>query len=132
MKKLKRFFATGVVLSLILAMAIAFSGCGGPETLEEYVNSDEEAKASIESMSTSGMTIDITGNTLTYTYTYPQTYDAATIEAMEEQIESAMDSMESTFESIGDTLEEESGIDDITVKVIYEDGAGTVIFSEDY
>lgn len=132
MNSLKKVFTTSVALSLILAMAIAFSGCGGPETLEEYVNSDDDAKATIESLSSSGMTIDITGNTLTYTYAYSQTYDAATIEAMEEQIESAMDSMESTFESIGDTLEEESGIDDITVKVVYEDGAGTVIFSEDY
>ena len=113
-------------------MAMMFAGCGGPSTLEEFVNSNEEAKSQIDSLSTSGMTVDITDNTLTYTYTYPQTFDDATAGLMATELESAMDSMESTFESIGDTLEEESGIDGITVRVIYEDSAGTELFSEDY
>ena len=43
-----------------------------------------------------------------------------------------MEAMDSSFESIGDTLEEGSGIDDITVRVVYEDAAGTELFSEDY
>ena len=128
----KKILTSGIVVSLLLAMAVMFAGCGGPETLEEYINSDEEAKSTIDSLSTSGMTVDVTGNTLTYTYTYPQTFDAATVELMKSELGNAMESMDSSFESIGDTLEEGSGIDDITVRVVYEDAAGTELFSEDY
>lgn len=130
MKIAKKILTSGIVVSLLLAMAVMFAGCGGPETLEEYINSDEEAKSTIDSLSTSGMTVDVTGNTLTYTY--PQTFDAATVELMKSELENAMESMDSSFESIGDTLEEGSGIDDITVRVVYEDAAGTELFSEDY
>lgn len=133
MKTSKRIFSAGIILSLIFAMTLMFAGCGGPSTLEEYINSDSEAKEMIDSMSSgSGMTIDVKDNTLTYTYTYSQTFDDAVIGEMKTQIESAMSSMSSSFESVASTLEEESGIDDITVKVIYEDGAGTEIFSEEY
>lgn len=132
MKNLKKILTSGIVVSLLLAMALMFSACGGPATLEEYINSDEDAKASIEALSTSGMTVDVTDNTLTYTYTYSQTFDQATADLMKPELESAMESMASTFEGVADTLEEGSGIDDITVRVIYEDAAGTELFSEDY
>ncbi len=132
MNNLKKILTSGIVVSLLLAMALMFSACGGPATLEEYINSDEDAKASIEALSTSGMTVDVTDNTLTYTYTYSQTFDQATADLMKPELESAMESMASTFEGVADTLEEGSGIDDITVRVIYEDAAGTELFSEDY
>ena len=43
MKIAKKILTSGIVVSLLLAMAVMFAGCGGPETLEEYINSDEEA-----------------------------------------------------------------------------------------
>lgn len=132
MKALKKFLTGSIILSLIMAMAVMLSGCGEPETLEEYVNNDSEAKQQIESMSSSGMDIDITDNTLTYTYTYDQTFDDATIQLMKPEMESAMSSMSSTFEGVADSLEEGSGIENITVKVIYKDAAGTEIYSSEY
>ncbi len=51
---------------------------------------------------------------------------------MKTEMEKAMSSMDSTFESVVDTLEEGSGIDGITVKVIYKDAAGTEILSKEY
>lgn len=132
MKTSKKILSTGIILTLILAMAVLFSGCGSPATLEEYIESDTEAQQAIDSLSTSGMTVDVEGNTLTYTYAYDQTFDQATIDLMVVEMEKAMNSMSSTFESVGDTLEEGSGIDGITVKVIYTDAAGTEIYAAEY
>lgn len=132
MKTAKRILTGSLILSLILAMAIMFTGCGGPETLEEYVNSDSEAKETIDSMSTSGMSIDITDNTVTYTYTYDQTFDQEIIDQMAPEMEKTMNSMSSTFEGVASTLEEGSGIDGIVVKVVYLDAAGTEIYSAEY
>lgn len=132
MKTLKKILTSGIILSLILAMAVAFSGCGGPETLEEYIASDTEAQESIDSLATSGLEVEVKGNTLTYTYQYDQTFDSATLSLMETELASAMSSMDSTFQSVVDMLEEGSEIDGITVKVVYTDGAGTEIYSNEY
>lgn len=130
----KNTLLTSLLLILMMAVMVAFTGCGGePETLEEYINSDAEAAEQIDSLAeSSGMTIDISGNTLTYIYAYDQTFDDAMIEQMAAQFESTMESMASTFENVATTLEEETGISDITVKVVYEDSAGTEIYAAEY
>ncbi len=121
-----------------MTVMLVFSGCGGePETLEDYVNSNEEVQEQIDSLTSasaggSGMTVEINGNTVEYIYQYSQTFDEATAEQMKAQFESYMDSVSSTFTGIGDTLEEESGISGITVKVSYLNGDGSEIYSAEY
>ena len=134
MKRSRKLLTSGIILTLIMAMAIMFSGCGSePATLEDYINSDSEAQEMIDSMgSTSGMSIDVTDNTLTYTYAYDQTFDDATKELMSTELENAMSSMGSTFESLVDTLEEGSEISGITVRVVYTDAEGTELYSAEY
>ncbi|MCB6994258.1 DUF4854 domain-containing protein [bacterium 210820-DFI.6.37] len=135
MKTSKRILSASLILSLLVAMTILFAGCGStPETLEEYVNSDAEAKEMIESFSsgTDGMTVEVKDNTLIYKYTYPQTFDKDIIDQMSSQIEKTIAGSKDSFESVADTLEEGSGIENVTVKVVYEDGAGTEIYSAEY
>ena len=128
MKATKKIITSGIILSLIMAMAMLFAGCGSsPETLEEYINSDSEAQETIDSLSSDGMNVDIKGNVITFTYTYDQTFDEDTIAAMKPEMESAMNNMESTFTGV-----EGSGITGVTVKVIYKDAAGTEIYSNEY
>ena len=43
-----------------------------------------------------------------------------------------MASAETQFKDIRNTLEEESGIDGITLKVVYEDSVGTVLYSKEF
>ena len=43
-----------------------------------------------------------------------------------------MESVSSTFENIGTTLEEETEIDGITVRVTYLNGDGSEIYSQDF
>lgn len=134
MKATKKIITSGIILSLIMAMALLFAGCGSssPETLEDYINSDSEAQETIDSLSSDGMNVDVKGNVITFTYTYDQTFDEDTIAAMAPEMESAMDSMESTFTGVAADLEEGSGITGVTVKVVYQDAAGTEIYSNEY
>ena len=132
-KKSSRLILTSLVLAMLLAMSMILAGCGGGSAnLEEYVNSNEELAQEIESYSTSGMTIDIAENTLTYTYKYDQEFDEATAALVSEELEKAMSSMSSTFESVRDTLIEETGFEDIVVKIVYTDNTDTVLYETAY
>ncbi len=127
----KSLFVTKSIL--LISMMVLFTGCGGgTETLEDYVNSNDEIKTEIESYSQDGMTVKVEGNVLTYEYQYPDTYDESMVEEMKTQFESAMESVSSTFENIGTTLEEETEIDGITVRVTYLNGDGSEIYSQDF
>ena len=132
-KRTSKIIMTSLVLSLLLAMSMLLAGCGSsPATLEEYVNSNEELAQEIESYSTSGMTIDISGNTLNFTYKYDQTFDESTAALMTTELEKAMSSMDSTFESVRDMLIEETGFSDIVVKIVYTDGSDAVLYEKEY
>lgn len=137
MKKAKKILSVGIILTLIMSMAVMLSGCGGPKNLEEYINSNEEAQQSIESLSTasedgSGLTVDVKENTLIYTYKYSQTFEQDIIDQMAPAIEKALNGQAATFENVSSTLEEESGISGIIVKVLYVDGDGNEIYSKEY
>ena len=137
-KKNSRSLCTVLLISLMMAVTLVFSGCGGePETLEDYVNSKEEVQEQIDSLSSTsagggGMTVEINGNTVEYVYQYSQTFDDAAIAQMVPQFESYMASAGSTFSSIADSLEEQSGISGVIVKVSYLNGDGSEIFSQEY
>lgn len=126
---------SGIIISLMVAMIIMLSGCGSqPSTLEEYISNDEEAMTTLESMSSSteGLEVDVEDNTIIYTYTYDNTLDSSMIESVSQQLEKTIDSSESTFRSMADTLEEESGIDGITIRVIYLNNDGTELVNKEY
>ena len=129
----KKTLITSIILVLMLAMSMLLAGCGGgPANLEEYINSNEELAQEIESYSTAGMSIDVSENTLTYTYKYTQVFDEATASLMTSSLEDAMSSMDSTFESVRDTLIDETGFSDIVVNIVYTDGNDTVLYDKAY
>lgn len=131
-KTLSKGLIVSLILSLFVAMSLMLSSCGDPENLEEYVNSNEELAQEIESYSTSGMSIDISGNIVTYTYKYSQTFDESTAALMTTELEKAMSSTSATFESIRDTLIDETGFSDISVKIVYTDGNDAVLYEAEY
>ena len=129
----KNTLVASLILVLMLAMSMLLAGCGGGSAnLEEYINNNEELAQEIESYSTAGMDIDISENTLTYTYKYSQVFDEATAALMTSSLEDAMSSMDSTFESVRDTLVEETGFSEIVVKIVYTDGNDTVLYEKAY
>lgn len=131
----KRTLLTGLLIISMLTVIVIFTGCGGgsPETLEEYVNNNAEAQEELEALNeSSGMKASVKNNTITCVYTYDQTFDEAMIEQMAAQFESTMESMASTFEKVASNWEEKTGIEDITVKILYQDSAETEIYSVEY
>lgn len=131
MKKSSKTVVTALILSLILSMSVVLTGCGA-SNLEEYVNSNNEAKQALESMKTDALNVEVKENTIIYTYTYEQTFDSSVVEALSGSIESTLDESSSSFTSMADTLEKESKIEEVTVKVIYLNGDGSEIFSKEY
>lgn len=128
----KKTLITSLILVLILAMSTMLAGCGGPSNLEEYINSNEQLAQEIDSYATEGMSIDVSENTLTFTYKYTQVFDEATAALMTSSLADAISSMDSTFESVRDTLIEETGFSDIVVKIVYTDGNDTVLYESEY
>lgn len=128
---------TSIKILAIMVMAISLSfaliSCGGaPTTLEGYIDSNEAVAQEIEAFSVDGMEIDITENTLTYTYKYDQTFDETTSKLMKQELEKAMKTTASTFESVKEDLVEETGISDIVVKMIYMDNDENILYENEY
>ena len=123
---------SGLLIVMLLAMTALFAGCGGPSTLEEWISSDSEAQATLEEMSTDELDVTVEGNTLVYTYTYAQVIDASLVDAVSQQLDETITNSSSTFTNVADTLEEESGIDGITVQVIYLNGDGTELLNKTF
>lgn len=131
MKKIKKIIAMGAIITSLIILA----SCGGPSTLEEYVNDNSDVQQSIESMEKTigdNGSVTIKENNLTITYAMPNTYDEATLAAVKEQMEKYLSSMDSSFQSFEDQLKEESGVDEATVTINYTDASGNEIYSKIY
>ncbi|MDO4545636.1 MAG: DUF4854 domain-containing protein [Bacillota bacterium] len=138
---MKKFTSKTLTMSLVIAMLLAvlmaFSGCGGqPANLEEYIEGNAEAQEQIEkaqeTAENSGLELTIEENTILYTHQYPTTYEPDVAAAMSAQLEESFASFESMFTSLSDQMKEETGIDDIVVRVLVLNGDGSEMYSVDY
>lgn len=136
MKKTSKIFALAMTLVMVLSTVVIFTGCGEPKTFEEFVNSNDELKSSIEQVAQSddngGMTVQIKENKIIYTYKYSQTFESAAVEQMKTYFAEYMRTAGSSFETVAKTCEEQSKITGITVDVIYQNGDGEELFKETY
>ena len=127
-----RKLVTGLLIVMLLAMTTLFTACGGPANLEEWIASNSEASATLEELSTNELEVTVEENTLVYTYTYPQVIDSSLVDAVSQQLDATITDNAATFTGLADTLEEESGISGITVKVIYLNGDGTELLNKTF
>lgn len=131
MKKIITLVAT---IMLLVTSTLALAGCGST-TLEDYVNGDSDAQQQLSDLESSlgeGGSVTIKDNNIEMIYKYGETYDDATISAMKTQLEKGMTSMDSTFQGLVDELKDESGIDDASMTIIYQDASGTELYSKTY
>lgn len=122
-------------IMLLVTSTLALAGCGGTKTLEEYVNSDSDVQQELSDLESSlgnGGSITVKENNIELIYKYDQTFDEATATAMKPQLEQAMNSMESQFQGMIDDLKEDSGIDDVSMTIVYQDANGTELYSNTY
>lgn len=136
MTKKENYSAAKKLLMLLLCcvlVVMTMTSCGSPSTLEEYIADNPDAETSIDSIADSaGMEIDITDNTITYTYKYETTYSDNQVDYMKGAMDSALDNMSSTFESLCTQLEDETGLSDISIKVVYQNGDDSVITEKEF
>ena len=132
---MKKVITLVAAIMLLVTSTLALTGCGGTKTLEEYVNSDsavQQELSDLESSLGNGGSITVKENNIELIYKYDQTFDEATATAMKPQLEQAMNSMESQFQGMIDDLKEDSGIDDVSMTIVYQDANGTELYSNTY
>ena len=131
---MKRKGIVSILISLTLVLAMLLSACGSkePDTLESFINNDEEAKASIEQQATdSGLDVKIEGNVVTYTYDLKDvdgmTDEMAASDIMKESLETALNNSSDQFVSLCKQLEDESQIEGISLVVTYTYNGETLV-----
>lgn len=130
---MKKISVKIVISALILALMLAFAGCGGPSTIQEYVESSEDAQQEIaDTEKSSGCDIDIKDNTMTITYKYDDTYSSDQVKAIKKEMEKMVPDMVDELDDSMDELKEESGIDDISMKMVFLNGDGSEIYSKEF
>ena len=132
---MKKVITLVAAIMLLVTSTLALAGCGGTKTLEEYVNSDSDIQQELSDLESSlgnGGSITVKENNIELIYKYDQTFDEATATAMKPQLEQAMNSMESQFQGMIDDLKEDSGIDDVSMTIVYQDANGTELYSNTY
>lgn len=132
---MKKVITLVAEIMLLVTSTLALAGCGGTKTLEEYVNSDSDVQQELSDLESSlgnGGSITVKENNIELIYKYDQTFDEATATAMKPQLEQAMNSMESQFQGMIDDLKEDSGIDDVSMTIVYQDANGTELYSNTY
>ena len=133
----KRTFIVLMIMAVVAAMCFTACGKKAPTTLESYVNDHPEVKEEIdEKLGTDelkGVTIDFSGNEMTYTYDISGmdniTEELAKSDTLKESLDAGLDQQSSTFVQLASTLKnsvKEDGVELETVKV-------TVVYTyEDY
>ena len=132
---MKKVITLVAAIMLLVTSTLALAGCGGTKTLEEYVNSDSDVQQELSDLESSlgnGGSITVKENNIELIYKFDQTFDEATATAMKPQLEQAMNSMESQFQGMIDDLKEDSGIDDVSMTIVYQDANGTELYSNTY
>jgi|GEM_PF-5565639 len=125
---------------MMLATAVAFTGCGEsePKTLEEYLANDEAARQEVEEavkeQSGDEMTVDVAyeGNNVIITSTLKETYDENTLDAVKKAFEGMGDDLDRNIKESISQIEESTGITGVTMDVIIKNGDGKEIWKNHF
>lgn len=120
---MKNIAKKGFVLLSLLFLAFFITGCGKPNTLEEYINSNKKEKESIESLETDSLKIEVKDNLFTYIFDTKNLgiadEEVAKSSIMKESFEKTLSSSSSVYENLAKQYEDTTGISGIQVKVKY-------------
>lgn len=137
----KKTLLTSLLLILLMAVTVAFTGCGGGEevaeeelTLETYLVDYPEKQEQLESMAAEGgMEVEITGNDIIYYYTYPEVLTEETMQAVEAEADRLMEeSLDAAFSEAVASAREGTGIDAVKLILVFQDPEGTEICSYEF
>lgn len=126
MVKKKRLYL--IIAGMILVVAMLLSACvSKPSTIEELISSNKDVEEQVKSAAeNAGMTVDIKGNEIVYSYDLSGiegvTEETLKEEAMIKSLQSSLDSQKSAFGKVCKTIEEKSGISGVSATVNYTYG----------
>lgn len=127
---MKRKFPIIVVLAIAFTFMLA--SCGEPSNFEEYIKNNEEISEELEVYCFQGMDVDVSGNTITFTYEYDETFDETTAALMTKELNNALKGNAENFTSIKNRYIEKTGFEDLTVVITYVDGEGNELCTGKY
>ena len=137
----KKIIAVLLAVLMMVSAAAVMTSCGkkekAPENLEEYVKTSESATEELGKISDSienellDGTMAVEGNNLIITLKYKETYDEQYLDSMKEAMEGKVNELKSSFDDTIADLEKQSGVDNIGLKLIVQNGDGSEIFSSD-
>lgn len=125
--------------ALALFVALTLAACGAkPSTVEEYYKRpatsaelDKQLESTKEAYADmySDISWDANGNTFEYHYTYAETIDPEVFASIESEVSS---SLQAESASLIDAVSEECGIEDVSLRFVYYNPDGSVIFDETF
>lgn len=120
------------VLMAGVIMATMLTACGGgPSTLEGMIEKSPEAKAAIEEQCKDGQTVEVKGDSLIYTYKFEETFKGKDVKTVKKDIEKKMEKSRLQFQMTAAALKESAELEKVSVKIVYLNGDGKEIYSEE-
>ncbi len=128
-KNITKVFA--LLMCLLLSVTLLTSCGGSDKTLEDYLSENTEAQEKIEATGEKiGATIEIKDNSIIYTFKSEEQLNDENAKAMKSSLEEAFDLYEDILEKQIDEIEEDSGLDGVNFKIIYQNKDGETIYEE--
>ena len=132
---MKKVITLVAAIMLLVTSSLALAAAEVPrhwKSMSTVILMIQQELSDLESSLGNGGSITVKENNIELIYKYDQTFDEATATAMKPQLEQAMNSMESQFQGMIDDLKEDSGIDDVSMTIVYQDANGTELYSNTY
>ena len=113
------------LVGMIIMLCVSFTSCvSKPTTIEELINSNKDVEEQLVSSSDgSGMSVDIKGNEIIYTYDLSgiegATEETIKDEAMLKLLQKTLESQADSFTNVCKKIEAESEISGVTATVNY-------------
>lgn len=118
-----------IALSVFSIAALLLAGCtkSAPKTVESIIGSNEDVEEAIQSgASENSVEVEIKENTITYNYDLSAvegiTDEMLKDEEFIESLVSSLDSLTDSMTSVAATVEKQTGIEGVVIKVFYNYG----------
>lgn len=130
---MKRKSIIALLLTFVMSMSIFAASCSKkPETIEEYVNNNQEEMEEVKKTADeSGLAIDFSGNDVIYSMDLASmegvTEDIVKSDVMKDNLVSALEGLTDRFTGLCGQLEEQSGIKGAQIIVNYTYGDEVIV-----
>ena len=130
MKLMKKRSLLIIVLVLLLSVTLLLSGCSKKKiTLEEFVKENLTEQSALEDITKDdpNAKLEFTGNTMRILYSISEEIPEESMEEVKLALDTSLSNMEDVFTGMVKDLESSTGIEGISIEVIYTTMDGSEI-----